>query len=137
MTHNTIELMRQSKVIAQNKAPFDTGNLRYNAIRAYKTPQGFRIVMLYTAAFYGAILNEYGKGGTKGWWSTGVYTAVSTFIHSSLNNRKSAFEQASANVGKFAEGNPERQKRFYNSIVADVGHAKASAIMNQLGKSGG
>jgi len=44
MNHNTLELMRQSKTIAQSVAPFDTGNLRYNAIRAYQTPKGFRIV---------------------------------------------------------------------------------------------
>lgn len=124
MTHNTIELMRQSKVIAQNKAPIDTGNLRYNAIRAYPTPQGFRIVMSYTTAFYGAILDQYGKGGTKGWWSEGVYLAVSNFIHSSMNNRKSTFEQANENVSKFAPNNPARQARFYNSQVADSGRDK-------------
>lgn len=124
MTHNTIELMRQSKVIAQAKAPIDTGNLRYNAIRAYQTPQGFRIVMSYTTAFYGAILDQYGQGGTKGWWSTGVYTAVSNFIHSSLNNRKSTFEQSNKNVAKFAPNNPARQARFYNSMIADEGRDK-------------
>jgi hypothetical protein len=127
MNHNTLELMRQSKTIAQSVAPFDTGNLRYNAIRAYQTPTGFRIAMLYTAAFYGAILNEYGvRGGDthKGWWSTNVYTKVSTFIHSSLNNRKSTFEQANKNVAKFAPDNPARQARFYNSQVADEGRDK-------------
>jgi hypothetical protein len=49
------QLMTECKVIAQSLAPIDTGNLRYNAIRAYNTPTGFRMVsMLYTAAFYGA-----------------------------------------------------------------------------------
>jgi hypothetical protein len=127
MIKNTIQLMTESKVIAQSLTPIDTGNLRYNAIRAYKTPTGFRIAMLYTAAFYGAILNEYGvRGGDthKGWWSTGVYTAVSNYIHSSLNNRQSTYERADRTVAKFAPDNLERQAKFYNSMVADEGREK-------------
>ena len=132
MTHNLMELMRQSKVIAQSFTPIDTGNLRYNAIRAYQTPTGFRIVMLYTAAFYGALLDEYGvRSGSsytgtkhKGWWSTSVYTGVSRFIHSSLNNRKSSAEMANRLVSKYAPDNPARQARFYNSQVADSGRDK-------------
>ena len=127
MIKNTVQLMNESKVIAQNLAPFDTGNLRYNAIRAYPTPTGFRIVSLFTAAFYGAILDTHGvRGGDKhkGWWSTGVYTAVSTYINASLNNRQNSFEQANANVSKFAADDPERRARFYNSMVADSGRDK-------------
>lgn len=123
MIKNTIQLMNESKVIAQNLAPFDTGNLRHNSIRAYKTPTGFRIVSLFTAAFYGAILNEK-KGKHKGWWSTGVYTAVGTYINASMNERKSSFDQANANVSKFAADDPERRARFYNSMVADEGRDK-------------
>jgi hypothetical protein len=32
MIKNTIQLMTESKVIAQSLTPIDTGNLRYNAI---------------------------------------------------------------------------------------------------------
>ena len=126
MIKDTIQLMNESKVIAQSLSPIDTGNLRYNAIRAYKTPTGFRIAMLYSAAFYGAILNEYGvRGGDthKGWWSTGVYTSVSNYIHSSLNNRRSSYQSA-ISVYNFAKDNPERKARFYNSMVADEGREK-------------
>ena len=133
MTKNTIQLMNDSKKIAQQLAPFDTGNLRYNAIRAYPTPQGFRIVMLYTAAFYGAILDKSKRGGRQGWWSTNVYSKVTTYVRSVLNNKKSTFEIDHKGIAKFAQDNPERQRRFYNSIVADVGHAKAGVIMKQLG----
>jgi hypothetical protein len=111
MIKNTIQLMTESKVIAQSLTPIDTGNLRYNAIRAYKTPTGFRIAMLYTAAFYGAILNEYGvRGGDTAQRLVeyiGVYTLhVSNYIHSSLNNRQSTYERADRTVAKFAPDNP-------------------------------
>ena len=127
MIKNIDQLRNESKVIAQNLTPFDTGNLRYNAMRAYNTPTGFRLTSLFTAAFYGGILDTHGvRGGDKhkGWWSTGVYTAVATYIHSSLNNRQSSFEQANANVSKFAANDPERRARFYNSMVADSGRDK-------------
>jgi hypothetical protein len=136
MIKNTFQLMNDSKVIAQSVAPVDTGNLRDNAIRAYMTPRGFRIVTLYTAAFYGAILDTYGvRGGTKhqGWWSSNAYTKVSTFIHSSLNNRQSMFEQSTKHIAKFASDDAAKQQRFYNSIVADVGRDKAMAVMQKLG----
>ncbi len=115
--------MNESKTIAQGSTPVDTGNLRDNAIRAYITPTGFRIVMLYTAAFYGAILDEYGPKH-EGWFSTGVYTNVSTYIHSSLNNRKSTMERADANIAKFKSDDTKKQARFYNSMVADEGRDK-------------
>jgi hypothetical protein len=136
MIKNTVQLMNESKVIAQSVAPVETGNLRDNAIRAYLTPTGFRIVVLYTAAFYGAILDTYGvRGGTKhqGWWSTNAFTKVSTYIHSSLNNRQSMFEQSTTHIAKFASDDSAKQQRFYNSIVADVGRDKAMAVMQKLG----
>jgi hypothetical protein len=127
MIKNTIQLMNDSKVIAQQLSPIDTGNLRYNAIRAYRTPTGFRVVMLYTAAFYGAILDQPPKEGTRqhtGWWSTSVYTAIGSYIDSVLNNKKSNFQVDHAGVAKFAPDNPERRARFYNSMVADEGREK-------------
>jgi len=127
MIKDTIQLMNESKMIARSIAPVDTGNLRDNAIRAYKTPTGFRLVTLYTAAFYGVILDTYGvRNGTKhkGWWSTEVYTAVSRMIHSSLNNRKSQFEMANRLVANFKPVDESKQPRFYNSMVADAGRDK-------------
>lgn len=137
MIKDTIQLMNDSKRIAQSVTPVDTGNLRDNAIRAYLTPTGFRIVTLYTAAFYGVILDTYGARGTnehKGWWSTGVRGKISTFISSSLNNRKSMFEQSTTQIAKYKSDDIAKQKRFYNSIVADVGRDKALAVMQQLGR---
>jgi hypothetical protein len=124
--------MLESKVLAKSLAPIDTGNLRDNAIRAYKTPTGFRVVTLYTAAFYGIILDTYGVRSSqsyigtkhKGWWSTGVYTAMSRMIHSSLNNRKSTFEMSNRLVANFKVDEKAKQARFYNSMVADEGREK-------------
>jgi len=127
MIKNTVQLMNETKVIAQSVAPVDTGNLRDNAIRAYLTPTGFRIVTLYTAAFYGVILDTYGARGTgqhKGWWSIGVHNKVSTYIHSSLNNRKNMFEQSVFHIVDFKSDDVAKQARFYNSMVADEGRDK-------------
>jgi hypothetical protein len=127
MTKNTMQLMNDSKNIAQQLAPLDTGNLRYNAIRAYSTPTGFRVSMLYTAAFYGAILNTPGPQAPqkhKGWWSTNVYTAVTSYVDAVLNNKQSNFQTDHAGIAKFAADDPERRARFYNSMVADAGRDK-------------
>jgi hypothetical protein len=127
MIKNTIQLMNDSKRIAQSVTPVDTGNLRDNAIRAYKTPTGFRIVMLYTAAFYGAILNTPGSKAPqmhKGWWSTGATGKVMAYVDSSLNNRKSTLHRADEKIAKFKSDDIAKQKRFYNSMVADEGRDK-------------
>ena len=119
--------MNDSKRIAQSVTPVDTGNLRDNAIRAYKTPTGFRIVMLYTAAFYGAILNTPGSKAPqmhKGWWSTGARGKVMAYVDSSLNNRKSTLHRADEKIAKFKSDDIAKQKRFYNSMVADEGRDK-------------
>lgn len=115
-------LMQQATTIVRDKAPFDTGNLRYNAIKSYKTPTGFKIVSRYGVAFYGTLLDQKGAGKNKthqGWFSTEAYLAVTTYMKSNINDRRNLFEAANAEVAKFADGNPERLKRFYNSIAAD------------------
>jgi hypothetical protein len=127
MIKNTIQLMTESKVIAQSLTPIDTGNLRYNAIRAYLTPRGFRVVMLYSVAFYGAILDQPPKEGTRkhtGWWSTSVTTDVPKYVDAVLNNKRSNIQVDHPGIAKFAEDNPLRKARFYNSMVADEGREK-------------
>jgi hypothetical protein len=122
MNKNTVSIMQEAKIIAQNEAPLDTGNLRYNSIRAYKTPNGFRIVMLYTVAFYGAILNTPGDEAPqmhRGWWSNGVATSVGFYIDAVMNNKRSSVHIPTDQVSNFAPDNPARKKRFFNSMVAD------------------
>lgn len=124
MIKNTLQLMNDSKKIAQQLAPFDTGNLRYNAIRAYKTPTGFRVVMLYTVAFYGALLDQYGARTTnqhQGWWSTSATTDIGKYADAVLNNKQSNIQVDHAGIAKFAKDNPKRKARFYNSMVGDEG----------------
>lgn len=114
--------MVEAKTIAQSLTPIDTGNLRYNSIRAYPTPNGFRIVSLFTVAFYGNILDLYGAGAAqtqKGWWSEGVVTAVGAYINAVLNGERSNFQVPNKQVADFAPDNPARKKRFFNSMVAD------------------
>lgn len=115
--------MMEAKTIAQSIAPFDTGNLRYNSIRAYLTPQGFRIVSLFTVAFYGNLLDQYGAGPNKtrqGWWSEEVTSSVGGYIDAVLNGQRSNFQIPNEQVAKFAPDNPARKRRFYNSMVADT-----------------
>lgn len=129
MSKDLKTLMLQAKTIAQQKTPFDTGNLRYNAIKVYKTPTGFRIVSRYNVAPYGSLLDQRAtiKGRANkhvGWWTHEANLAVSTFMHANLNDRRNLFQQADGEVSPFAEGDPRRLKRFYNSMVADTGRAK-------------
>jgi len=122
MSKDLKTLMHQATTIVRDKAPFDTGNLRYNAIKSYITPTGFKIVSRFGVAFYGTLLDQKGAGKKqthKGWFSTEANLAVSTYMHSNINDRKGLFEAANAEVAKFAKGDPERLKRFYNSIVPD------------------
>lgn len=123
---NMMELMRKSKVIAQQIAPFDTGNLRYNAIHAYETKEtgGFRILVRYGAAFYGTILDQYGVGEKKkhqGWWSDTVFHALDLFINGSLNYKANAYQAANEQVSKYAADTPERIKRYDQSMNPDAG----------------
>ena len=124
MIHNTNQLMIQSKIIAQDKTPIQTGNLRYNAMRAYITPTGFRLTSLFTAAFYGGILDVSKKTSKYRWWSSGVHLAVGAFIKASADNKKSLLQQPNRLVAKFAPDNPQRLERYYNSMVADEGRNK-------------
>jgi hypothetical protein len=122
MNKNTVSIMREAKIIAQNEAPFDTGNLRYNSIRAYKTPNGFRIISMFTVAFYGNLLDVYGARVTRqhrGWWSNGVTTSVGFYIDAVMNNKRSSVHIPTDQVSNFAPDNPARKKRFFNSMVAD------------------
>jgi hypothetical protein len=122
MIKNTIQLMNDAKVIAQQNAPFQTGNLRYNAIRAYPTPQGFRVVMLFTVAFYGAILDKT-KNKKSGWWSVSTLSDITTYVDAVLNNKQSNIQVDHAGVAKFAADDPARKARFYNSMIGDEGRA--------------
>ena len=126
--------MNEAKVIAQNEAPMDTGNLRYNSIRAYSTPNGFRIISMFTVAFYGNLLDVYGARGTgqhKGWWSDGVATAVGGYIDTILNGKRSNFHVPNEEISKFSQDNPARRKRFYNSMVADNAR---KAYLSRIGR---
>lgn len=136
MRHNLQQLMRQSKIVAQSLAPFDTGNLRYNSFRAFMTPDqnGFIITSLFTVAFYGRLLDTYGAGRQKthkGWWSVGVTKAIGSFVNASLNDRMSTFEQSNTLVSQFAKDDPSRRSRFYDSQIGDdeAGFAAAADII--------
>ena len=121
---NLQELMFQAKKIAQFNSPFDTGNLRYNAIHAYPLHDhsGFRVEVRFTVAAYATILDEYGVGPDNlhlGWWSEGVYTDMAAFVHSVQNGMQQNYHHMNEHIAKFAPDNPERKARFNKSMIAD------------------
>jgi hypothetical protein len=121
---NLQELMFQARKIAQYNAPFDTGNLRYNSIVAYPLHDnsGFVLKSLFTVAYYGTILDEYGVGSEqlhKGWWTNGVYTDVAAFIKSVNNGEERSYQGMNEHIAKFAPDNPERKDRKNRSMIAD------------------
>lgn len=125
---NTLELMRKSIVIAKSLTPFDTGNLRYNAVHGYATPDtgGFRIIVRYTAAFYGMILDEFetinGKTNKHHQWFSGkVFNSLDMFIKGSLDYRNNAYQAANESVTKYAANNDKRIKRANKSMNPDAG----------------
>jgi hypothetical protein len=121
---NLQEIMFQAKKIAQYNAPFDTGNLRYNAIHAYELHDrsGFILETKLTVAAYGTILDVYGARGSelhKGWWSQAVYTDVAAFIKSINNGEEHSYQGMNEHIAKFAPDNPERKDRKNRSMIAD------------------
>lgn len=125
---NTLELMRKSIVIAQSLAPFDTGNLRYNAVHGYATPEtgGFRIIVRYTAAYYGIILDEFPtinkrKNIHHEWFSGKVFNSLNMFIKGSLDYQNNAYQAANESVALYAENNDARIKRANQSMNPDAG----------------
>jgi hypothetical protein len=121
---NLQELMFQAKKIAQFNSPFDTGNLRYNAIHVYPLHNftGFVLEVKFTVAAYGTLLDEYGAGPDrlhKGWWTDGVFTDIAAFTHSVENNMQQNYHHMNEHVAKFAPDNPERKARFNKSMISD------------------
>jgi hypothetical protein len=121
---NLQEIMFQAKKIAQFNSPFDTGNLRYNGIHVYPLHDftGFRLEVRFTAAPYGTLLNEYGAGPEQlhlGWWDDAVFTSVAAYIHSVQNGMQQNYHHMNEHIAKFAPDNPQRAKRFNQSMIAD------------------
>ena len=56
-----INLINRAKIIAQNNSPFDTGNLRFNAITAQRLGNGGRVRINGRDAYYAQFLQE-GRG---------------------------------------------------------------------------
>ncbi len=122
---NLTEIMIQAKKIAQYNAPFDTGNLRYNAIQAYPlhNQSGFKVIVRFTAAYYGEILDVYGAGKKKthkGWWSVGTVSDIAMFIDGVNNNKNNSYQGMNEHVAKYAPDNPERKERRRRSTVEDI-----------------
>jgi len=121
---NLFEIMQQAKKIAQFNTPFDTGNLRYNAIHVFPLhdQSGFRLEVRYAVAFYGTILDEYGVGKDRlhqGWWSEGVYTDIAAFTKSICNGENHSYQNMNEHIAKFAPDNPERKARKNQSMIRD------------------
>jgi len=121
---NMIQLMSQAKKIAQYNAPYDTGNLRYNAIHAYPIhdQSGFKIIVRFGAAFYGTLLDTYGGGPKKlhkGWWSDKTFTDIGAFMKSVQNNEDRSYQHMNEQIAKFSPDNAARAKRFNQSRISE------------------
>ena len=69
--------------IARYYAPFETGNLRYNAIQAYDTSDGFSIDYDLSSAFYTYFLEEGTRYSTRhqGFIANLTYPAIASYIN--------------------------------------------------------
>lgn len=116
---NILELGVYALQLAQDIAPYDTGNLAFNAIGLEVRPNGFTITYDDNIAPYVEYLEEgTSKSGEHvGFISQDTTYAISRFIDDTFNDRLSS---ATSNQGLLAEkskGNPARNELYLNSIV--------------------
>lgn len=99
--------------------PKDTGNLAYNALRVYRTKDGFKTVYLGRVAGYGKILNQTMFRGTNrfgnakknrhfGWHPRAVYNGV-LMVGKYFNPKMKVKKYDTNQVAKYKEDNLESQ----------------------------
>jgi len=112
--------MAESKKIAQDMTPKDTGNLAFNALTVKQTNNGFKLVYRYVAADYMHYLNE----GTiytdvhKG-WAKKVARQVSAYINMSQNGKRNTMSAAKGRLNQYPD-NTRRQRTMMASLQRNV-----------------
>jgi hypothetical protein len=107
--------------IARYYAPFETGNLRYNAIKAYDTSDGFSIDYDLSSAFYTYFLEEGTRYSTRhqGFIANLTYPAIASYInakYADYNEDLINYYQDNSAQGNYDVYNKE-QNRYGNYML--------------------
>jgi hypothetical protein len=103
--------MRVAHNIAQMFAPYDTGNVRFNAIKSFRTSDGFAIRYSLSDAFYIYFLEEgtKNKGGQKhvGFIANRTVPAIANFIYTKYEKADKKKTDKIANKARYASIDPD------------------------------
>lgn len=122
--------------LARYYAPFDTGNLRYNAIKAYDTSDGFSIDYDLSSAFYTYFLEEGTRYSRRhqGFIANLTYPAIASYINAKYadyseelvyyyqdNAAEGNYDlYRSSNKAEYRQKLIERQERHLESKLANM-----------------
>jgi len=118
--------MRVSKGIAMALAPFDTGNLRFNAIKSVMTNNGFRIRYSLADAFYTYFLEEGTRKTTrhKGFIGNRTVPTIASYLYSKYEkpnkSKTSRFQYVSRKAQTDMGINEQRNLQNQQSLALDV-----------------
>ena len=89
-TNDVLEDMKVAEGIAKALSPFDTGNLRFNAIKSSLTNDGFRVVYSLADAYYIYFLEEGTQKSTmhQGFIANRTVPTIASFISAKYKQRK-------------------------------------------------
>lgn len=103
----------RSVALVKQMAPFDSGNLRHNAIKMMVTPNGFQIRILGYVAPYFETLDSIGQ-------HAGIFDrmheAVAAHINFAVNQQGRAQTINYKQLANTSKDNPKRQSVYLNAL---------------------
>lgn len=119
--------MRVAEGIAQAVAPFDTGNLKFNAIKSELTNDGFRIRYSLGSAYYIYFLEEGTRISTRhqGFIANKTVPLIASYISAKYEQQNKKIVNEFKHYSHLAkqdtmENKMLRQKRLEQSLRIDV-----------------
>ena len=110
-----------AKTIVQDVAPYKSGNLQQNAIKAILVPRGVKVFVLDNVAGYGEILNRratLGKNNNphKGWFTKRAYGNLGAYVNANMNDRKTQLTATTDRVQANEKDNLLRQTTYLRNM---------------------
>ena len=126
-----INFMKDCETIARDIAPFDTGNLRFNAIRLIIQPWGFSIEYLLNVAPYILWLQRGTKfSDTHKGFIDDTANAIALYTRNKIQGIKNNLNATRNRVAQTAVNNPARNQRFLQGLAYKPGKTFKKALRN-------
>jgi hypothetical protein len=112
-----LQVMIDCLNIARDIAPFDTGNLRFNAIKLIQRPFGFTIEYLLHVAPYTLFLQRGTKKSSKhqGFINDTAF-AIGMYMRKSVQGLSNNLNSTNKRITETAKNTPARNRRFLQSM---------------------